>query len=147
MIKLSANDSLISREQLATRQPLPAFVKVMGSIVQSSIEIIKKQTNQFLEWFKLLNINDLLGLLGKMRTLIDSPNSNVIWSQFDSVEDVLNTLDSLKSRVEHGDNKVISELKILFAPTGSFQEISIDSGWGEKFIELATRFDEIIDSK
>ncbi|KRE64138.1 hypothetical protein [Paenibacillus sp. Soil750] len=93
------------------------------------------------------NINDLLGLLAEVRTLIDSPNTNVIWSQFDSVKEVLNTLDMLKRRIELGDNKVISELKILFAPTGSFQEISIDSGWGEKFIELATRFDEIIVSK
>ncbi len=93
------------------------------------------------------NNNDLLGLLGEMRTLIDSPNTSVLWSQFDSVEDVLNTLDTLKRRVELGDNKVISELKIFFAPTGSFQEISIDSGWGEKFIELAIRFDEIIESK
>lgn len=93
------------------------------------------------------NINDLLSLLGEMRTLIDSPNTSVIWSQFDSVENVLNTLDTLKRRVELRDNKVISELKILFAPTSSFQEISIDSGWGEKFFELATRFDEIIDSK
>jgi len=95
----------------------------------------------------LRNINDLLGLLGEIRTLIDSPNTNVIWSQFDSVEDVLNTLNTLKRRVELGDNKVISELKLLFAPTGSFQEISNDSGWGEKFIELASRFDEIISSK
>ncbi|NIK72503.1 hypothetical protein [Paenibacillus sp. BK720] len=91
------------------------------------------------------NINDLLGLLDELRTLIDSPNTNVVWSQFNSVEEVLNTLDTLKRRVALGDNKVISELKILFAPTGSFQEISIDSGWGEKFIELATRFDEIFD--
>lgn len=92
------------------------------------------------------NINVLLGLLGEVRTLINSPNTNVIWSQFNSIEDVLNTLDTLNRRVELGDNKVISELKILFAPTGTFQEMSIDCGWGEKFIELANRFDEVIDS-
>lgn len=92
------------------------------------------------------NIDELIGLLDVIRILIDSPNTNVIWSQFESVEDVLIKLDTLKWRVELGDNKVITDLRILFAPTGSFQEISIDSGWGEKFIELATRFDKIIDS-
>ncbi|THF82691.1 hypothetical protein [Cohnella fermenti] len=56
-------------------------------------------------------------------------------------------MDELKDWVELGDNKVISELNILFAPTGSFQEISIASGWGEKFIELAALFDEITKNK
>ncbi len=50
------------------------------------------------------NINGLLGLLGEMRTLIDSPNTNVIWSQFNSVENVLNTLDTFKRRVELGEH-------------------------------------------
>ncbi|MBA2937053.1 hypothetical protein HZF08_01900 [Paenibacillus sp. CGMCC 1.16610] len=124
-----------------------SLFKIKGRTGLLSIEIFKYQTILLLEWFKLRNINDFLGLLVEMRILIDSQNTNVIWSQFDSVEEVLNTLDTLKRRIELGDNKVISELKILFAPTGSFQEISIDSGWSEKFIELATRFDEIMDSK
>ena len=35
-------------------------------------------------------------------------------------------------------------LVMLFMPTGPLQELSIDSGWGEAFIDLSTRFDEII---
>ncbi len=35
------------------------------------------------------------------------------------------------------------EVAILFAPTGPIQEVSISNGWGEFFIKLADKFDEI----
>jgi len=30
----------------------------------------------------------------------------------------------------------------LFAPTGPIQEVSLSSGWGQEFLELAERFDK-----
>jgi hypothetical protein len=95
----------------------------------------------------LHNLNDLLELLIELRNLINSPNTDVTWSRFENVEDVLTTLDTLKQGLKLGEDKAISELINLFGPTGSFQEISIDSGWSEKFIKLATRFNDIVDSK
>jgi hypothetical protein len=35
------------------------------------------------------------------------------------------------------------QLNLLFAPTGSIQEISIDNGWGAEFIKLAAEVDKI----
>ncbi|CAN7489295.1 hypothetical protein LJR153_003395 [Paenibacillus sp. LjRoot153] len=92
------------------------------------------------------NLNDLLDLLTELSNLIDSPNTDVTWSSFETVEDVLMTIDTLRQQLKIGD-RAISELEILFGPTGSFQEISIDSGWGEKFLKLAARFDDIVGSK
>jgi hypothetical protein len=46
-------------------------------------------------------------------------------------------------RVESRDFTRMFDLKLLFAPTGSLQDISIDHGWGEEFLELAKRFDEL----
>lgn len=40
--------------------------------------------------------------------------------------------------LQQADKKL---LQFLFAPTGSVQEISIDNGWGDEFIEIS----EIID--
>jgi hypothetical protein len=34
------------------------------------------------------------------------------------------------------------ELRVLFAPTGPIQEVSVSSGWGDAFLELADRFDD-----
>jgi hypothetical protein len=33
------------------------------------------------------------------------------------------------------------DLSILFAPTGSIQEVSLSSGWGDEFIYLSMDFD------
>lgn len=93
------------------------------------------------------NSNGLSDLLTEIRNLVDSPNTNVTWSRFKTVEDILMIIDTLKQRITLRDDKAISELIILFGPTGSFQEISIDSGWGEEFIKLAARFDEIVGIK
>jgi hypothetical protein len=34
------------------------------------------------------------------------------------------------------------KMKVLFAPAGDLQEISIFSGWDEEFLELSSRFDD-----
>ena len=36
------------------------------------------------------------------------------------------------------------ELKSLFAPTAEIQEISMASGWSERYLELSSRFDAAI---
>lgn len=90
--------------------------------------------------------DDLLDLLIEIRNFFDSPNTNVLWSRYEKVEHVITDLDVIRQRLEQRDRKVISELKILFAPTGAYQEISISSDCGEKFVELAARFDHIIKS-
>jgi hypothetical protein len=33
------------------------------------------------------------------------------------------------------------DLSILFAPTGSIQEVSLSSGWGDELIHLSVDFD------
>ena len=33
-------------------------------------------------------------------------------------------------------------IRVLFAPTGPIQEVSLSSGWGHEFIKLAERFDK-----
>jgi hypothetical protein len=34
-----------------------------------------------------------------------------------------------------------THVALLFAPTGPIQEVSLSSGWGETFLELAERVD------
>lgn len=32
---------------------------------------------------------------------------------------------------------------LLFAPTGSLQEVSLSSGWAETFLKVAERYEEV----
>jgi hypothetical protein len=51
-------------------------------------------------------------------------------------------LDGHVAAIERDDTSRLPELKVLFAPTGSIQEVSVSSGWGEEFLGLAARFDK-----
>jgi hypothetical protein len=46
--------------------------------------------------------------------------------------------------LKKGEVLNLQDLRLLFAPTGSFQEIAISNGWGEAFFALAVRFDEAV---
>ncbi len=39
-----------------------------------------------------------------------------------------------------------SALKLLFAPTGALQETATENGWGEDYLRLSERFDDLIES-
>ena len=66
------------------------------------------------------------------------------WSHFNSEEEVIEELNGHIRRLEDNDFSKLEDLKLLFAPTASLQEISISSGRGEVFLELSTEFDHII---
>ncbi|OPH47269.1 hypothetical protein BC351_12275 [Paenibacillus ferrarius] len=86
----------------------------------------------------------LVDLLWEVRKLIDSPNTDITWSNYRSVEEVLSACDTYIERLNENDKSVVTELELLFAPTGSLQEISISSGWSNEYIGLSSRFDDIV---
>jgi hypothetical protein len=80
----------------------------------------------------------LTSLLLQVRDQVDSPTTDISWSKYNSLEELLQFLDSLIKKVkESEDDSIIEDLKLLFAPTGSLQEISISSGWKKEFLELS----------
>jgi hypothetical protein len=52
--------------------------------------------------------------------------------------------DAFITQIESGDTSRRSDLELLFAPTGSIQEVSISSGWSQEFLALSARFDAVI---
>lgn len=88
--------------------------------------------------------DELIKIIKEVKEIVDSPNTDVAWSGYNDVEEVIKDLDFYIKQLKQKDKSVIEELKILFAPTGAFQEISIDNGWSDKYLELANRFDELL---
>lgn len=85
-------------------------------------------------------------LLLEVRSLVATPNTDVTWSRFKDVDEVLECLDLCIENLRLGNKSALGEIMFLFAPTGSLQEISIASGWGTEFIEISSRFDDIMAS-
>jgi hypothetical protein len=74
-----------------------------------------------------VNFEKLLKIMDEVRGLIDSPNTDLTWSRYRTVEEALTELYSIVEKVKRNELSVIQDLKILFAPTGAYQEISINS--------------------
>ncbi len=70
----------------------------------------------------------------------------MIHSGFDSPEDLIEELDNHIKNLTKEDFSKIDDLIILFAPTSDLQEIAIDNGWGDLYIELSEKFDSTINN-
>ena len=90
-------------------------------------------------------INNVIKVLKKTKAIIKVTDINVAWSRFESEEEVIEALDDHMEKLISHDFSAIWDLILLFAPTGSLQEISISSGWGAEYLTLASEFDTAID--
>ncbi len=72
------------------------------------------------------------------------PETDIVWTRYNSVAELEIDLEKLILGIRANDRETYSKLETLFGPTGSFQELSIDNGWGEEFIQLSISFDEQI---
>ncbi|WTW93172.1 hypothetical protein OG216_07165 [Streptomycetaceae bacterium NBC_01309] len=83
---------------------------------------------------------NLADVLGRVRELIALPGNDFGWSGWDDAAEALQEFDALVADIEAGGRP--AAMRLLFLPTGALQELSISSGWGEEYLELAARFDE-----
>ena len=85
----------------------------------------------------------LIQVLNSTRQYLALPQNDFTWSSWHSAEDALAEMDALIAQLEQGAIPLHSSVSILFAPTGPIQEVSLSSGWGDDFLKIAARFDEI----
>jgi hypothetical protein len=83
----------------------------------------------------------LLDVLEEAKALVSRPENDFAWSTWKDREHALGEIDSYITKVKKGDRSVYSDLRMLFAPTGDLQEVSLSSGWAQEFLTLASRFD------
>jgi hypothetical protein len=83
----------------------------------------------------------LLDIFQRARDLVALPDNDFSWSSWRDAEHALEEIDSLITRLQRGEVPATSEMSILFAPTGPMQELSLSSGWGNRFLGLASEFD------
>jgi hypothetical protein len=65
------------------------------------------------------------------------------WSHM-PIEEIIRKLEAQVTRLSSAKPLDIILLERLFAPTGVIQEISIENGWGTKFLRISEVVDEFI---
>jgi hypothetical protein len=85
------------------------------------------------------DLQKLIGILREARELLARDGNNFSWSSWEDQNHALAEIDSIMTELGSGS---VPEIGVIFAPTGPIQEVSLSSGWGGEFIELAERFDK-----
>ena len=65
------------------------------------------------------------------------------WSNM-PVEEIIRKLEAEVNKLKAAKPIDVIMLDRLFAPTGVIQEISIDNGWGTKFLRISEIVDEFV---
>jgi hypothetical protein len=88
---------------------------------------------------EMRDIHALLAVLRETRALLALPGNDFTWSSWDDQVAALREIDAHIAALERG---VVPRMAVLYAPTGPLQEVSLSSGWGDRFLALATRFEQ-----
>jgi len=89
--------------------------------------------------------HQLVEVLREAREFLARPGNDYAWSSWEDASEALREIDGIISRIESGDIPNRSDIEVLFLPTGPIQEVSVSSGWGREFVDLANRFDMAIE--
>ena len=88
-------------------------------------------------------IDSLVHVLESAIELVSLDENEFCWSSWENAEAAKIEIESIIRLLESGSVPERLAVSILFAPTGPLQEVSISSGWGEPFLKVAEKFDEI----
>jgi len=92
------------------------------------------------------SVAKLIPIFEEARRLVALPDNAFMWSSWRDSEHALEEIDGILSALKSAEVPEGLILRVIFAPTGPMQELSIDSGWGQEFLDLANRFDEAMAS-
>jgi hypothetical protein len=84
-----------------------------------------------------MNIDMFKSQMNRLLEMLVSQDVDVTWSSYDDSEQVINEIKIIENSILNGNVKSIEEMNFLLSPTGGLQEISISSGWGDEFLEIA----------
>jgi antitoxin component HigA of HigAB toxin-antitoxin module len=91
---------------------------------------------------RYVSLSEIIEILETIKATIDK-DTDFVWTRFNSLDELLTTIDSYILRLKNSDDTIYKQLNFEFAPTGTFQELSIQNGWGKEFLAISARFDTL----
>lgn len=93
----------------------------------------------------MIDIAALLDIFYRSRDLVALPNNDFAWSSWPDQEAALAEIDDIIGQLQRGEIPDQMQMVGMFGPTGRMQEVSMSSGWGNRFLQLASEFDAAMD--
>ena len=88
------------------------------------------------------NFKQVSELLKRVKDKINSETVTV-WTGFDNPEKLKSEIILDIEKIGFCDYETLEKVKIEFLPTSTYQELSISNGWGEEYLEIASKFDSL----
>ncbi len=88
-------------------------------------------------------IASLIHILESAIELVSLPDNDFCWSRWKGADEAIAEIDSIKNRLKNGCLNNCLPISSLFEPTGPLQEVSLSSGWGDAFLKVAEKYDEV----
>jgi hypothetical protein len=88
-------------------------------------------------------IEELINILYSAIELLSLPDNDFNWSSWVSHNEAVDEIDNIITKLQEGEVPDKIKLSLLFGATGSMQEVSLSIGWGDAFIKLSDKYDEI----
>jgi len=70
-------------------------------------------------------------------------DTDLRWTNYNSSEELIAEINLNSILFEEKNKAGLEFFQLLFLPTGTLQEISIQNGWSEQYLILAAEFDSI----
>lgn len=105
-----------------------------------AMKIRQVKVSSMLDKYEMLKIIFL-----EIKQIVDSPNTDTVFSNYNTPNELLDDLDKYIEKLEIKDETILSKINFLVAPTNDLQEVSLSSGWGQEFIRLSMEIDKIIE--
>lgn len=87
---------------------------------------------------------EIAEIIDELLAIIRSSPQDLDWqSEYEDEQDLLEDLHDHAERIRREDTSRLPELKYVLFPTIALNEIAFSSGWGEPYVRLANRFDEL----
>jgi hypothetical protein len=83
----------------------------------------------------------MISILEEAKRLVALPDNDFSWSSWADAANATAELDSYIVQLRTGKTPDKLQMSVVFTVTGPMQELSLSSGWGDEFIDLADRFD------
>lgn len=91
-----------------------------------------------------MSIETLASIFRKADVLLQRSDNDFSWSGWRDGDEARREVDSIVQALESGEIPDPLDMKVLFAPTGPLQEVSLSSGWASEFLALAREFDRAL---
>lgn len=87
-------------------------------------------------------VQETVSLLETMRSYIQD-DAELMWTSYQSAAEARQELDACITGIQKLDSSSIERAATFFIPAGDFQNMALDSGWGDVFLIFAERYDKL----